>query len=242
MIKENERLDDLEYKSLFIIQNKDGYCFTSDSVILSSLVKVKPSDRVVDLCSGSGIIALLIAAKYNPKVVYAVELQEALAEMSKRSVSYNNYEKKVEVIYGNAKNIHKTIGGGFEVVVSNPPYTKVKNRGEIGDYTELEICKSEVAITAEEVVEEAAKLLKFGGLFYTVNKCGRLVDVIYSMRQNGIEPKTLYLVQPKNSKPADTFIVEGKMGGKPSLLVPRPIVVYNEDGTYTEEAKKLYSK
>ena len=97
-------------------------------------------------------------------------------------------------------------------------------------------------LTVEETVGTASALLRYGGLFYTVNKARRLTDVLCAMRNAKIEPKKLYLIQPKKGKEIDVFIVEGKKGAKPSLLVPEPITVYEEDGSYGEIARRLYNK
>jgi tRNA1(Val) A37 N6-methylase TrmN6 len=239
MIKKNERLDDLEYKSLKVIQDPDGYCFTGDSVLVANLAKVAKGDKVVDLGTGSGVISLLIAKKYNPSKVFGIEIQEKLAEMAKRSVTLNELDDIVTIINKPMQGITKEIGSGFDVVVTNPPYDKVTNNMQLA---EIDICKSEVMVKVEEVIECASKLLRFGGMFYMINKARRFVDVIYAMRQAKIEPKKIYFIQPKENKDIDTFIVEGKKGGKPSLIIPKPIVVYNEDGTYTDFARRIYNK
>lgn len=239
MLKDGERLDDLEYKGLEIIQRSDGYCFTSDSVLVANLVNVKHTDRVVDIGTGSGIIAILIAAKFLPKKVIGVEIQERLAEMATRSVTHNNLSDVIEIVNAPAQGVEKIIGDGYDVVVANPPYDENCKKENA---TEKEICKSEVSLTVAECVNTAARLLKFGGLFYMVNKARRLTDVIYSMRNSGIEPKKIYFIQPKKDKDADTFIVEGKKGGKPSVIIPKPIVVYEDDGEFTEFARRIYNK
>lgn len=239
MLKDGERLDDLEYKGLEIIQHSDGYCFTSDSVLVANLVNVKHTDRVVDIGTGSGIIAILIAAKFLPKKVIGVEIQERLAEMASRSVIHNNLSDVIEIVNAPAQGVERIIGDGYDVVVTNPPYDENCKKENA---TEKEICKSEVSLSVAECVKTAARLLKFGGLFYMVNKARRLTDVIFSMRNSGIEPKKIYFIQPKKDKDADTFIVEGKKGGKPSVIIPKPIVVYEDDGEFTEFARRIYNK
>ncbi len=215
MLKPNERLDDLQFNNLFIIQNPNLYCFTSDAVELCNFIKCGAKDRIVDLCSGSGVIGILAQAKTKAKQVYLVELQEELASMSKRSVDYNKLTN-VEVINAPLQNIHKQIGDGFEVVVCNPPY-KINNGGEISEKREIAICKHEITVTLEEIVCEASKLLKFGGKFYTVNKEERLTDLFCLMRKYGIEPKVLKI--RKSTKGANIILVEGKKGAKSGLKI-----------------------
>lgn len=241
MLKENERLDDLEYKNLFIIQNKEGYCFTSDSVILANSARVSAGQRVVDLGTGSGVIALLIAAKTKAAKVYGLEIQERLAEMAERSVKYNGLDGKVEIVRGDIKDAEKLLGSGFDVCVCNPPYESLTNETEGGNFSEKDICKRECLITLAEVVSASERLLKFGGLFYIVYRTKRLAEVIYELKKRGLEPKNLLFIYPKASKAPDTFIIEAKKGAKPNISVGS-LTVYNEDGTMTLQAGRIYGK
>lgn len=240
MLLENERLDDLEYDGLAVIQHPDGYCFTSDSVLLANLAEVKYSDRVAEIGAGCGVVSLLIGKKFSPEKIFAVEIQPRLADMAKRSVEYNGLSDKIEIVNAPAQGIEKVLGRDFDVVVTNPPYEEITAKKDF--YDEKEICKTEAKLTTVEAVEIGAALLRYGGKFFMVNRARRLADVLCAMRANGVEPKKLYLIQPKRSKAVDTFIVEGKKGAKPALLVPKPIVVYEEDGEMTPEAKKIYNK
>ena len=239
MVKGNERIDDLECRGYKIIQKPDGYCFTSDSVLLANFVKAGKKDKVVDLCTGSGVIALLMDAKYSPKSVTGVEIQERLADMAARSVALNGAEDRIKIINAPVQGITKIIGNGYDVVTVNPPYEK---KGDKENPTEEEICRAEYRLTLEETVKESASLLRYGGLFYMINKTRRLADAVYFMRKYGIEPKKINFVYPKKDKNSDTFIVEGKRGGNPDLTVPPPTVVYEDNGEYTQKAKELYNK
>lgn len=240
MLFENERLEDLQYNGLKIIQNKNGYCFTGDSVLLANLSTLKREIKAVELGSGSGVISILMAAKYNPKKIIGVELQERLAEMSKRSVAYNNLTEKVEIVNSPMQGIEKVIGIDYDAVITNPPFAQLVEKKDY--YTEEEICKSEAAVTLEEVIITASKLLKFGGDFYMINKSYRLTDAIFYMRKNNIEPKKIYFVQPKISKDIDTFVIVGKKGGKNGIVLPKTIIIYEENGEYTPQLRRMYGK
>lgn len=236
MLKENEKLESLDCNGLEIIQHTEGYRFTSDSVLLANMVKAMPHHRVVDLGTGSGIIAILIASKKQPKEVIGVEIQPRLADMATRSVIYNKLEDKITIINKPMQNIDKEIGNNFDIVVCNPPYEKATKK----EPAESDICRYEHCVTLEEVIATAEKLLKYGGTFYIINRAKRLAEIIYYMKQKKLEPKKIVMIQPKASKAIDTVIVEGKKGGKPSVLVPKPFVLYNEDGSLTEEARRIY--
>lgn len=238
-VKDGERLDDLECKSLFVIQRKGGYAFTSDAVLLANSVRAYKHETVVDLGTGSGVIAILLAAKTPAKRIVGVEIQTPLADMAKRSVAYNGLEDRIEI-----KNMDMRMtpelfkGNGADVVVTNPPYFK-KCDGEV---SEKSIARSEIAITLEEVIRVASATLKFGGRFYMICKTERLADALFYMRSYGIEPKTLRMVVPKPGRTADTFIAEGrKDGGEGFKLLP-DLIVRDEDGELSEEARRMYGK
>lgn len=216
LVKMGERLDDLQYNGLFIIQHPKKYCFTSDAVMLANFVKGGVKDNMVDLCSGSGIIGILASQKRKIKETILVELQEYLADMSQRSVEYNELEKEIKVVNKKLQGIHKQIGlEKFSIVVCNPPY---KLSGSIlNEDPEIATCRHEIAVTLEEIIKEASKLLKFGGKFYTVNKEERLADLIYICRQNNLEVKKIAIVP--SEKGANVVMVEAIKGGKSGVKV-----------------------
>ena len=215
MLKINERLDDLQINNKFIIQNKDEYCFTSDAVQLSNFAKVKPNDRVVDLCSGSWVIGVLIETKTGCKDITLVEIQEYLADMSRRSVEYNGQQEHIKVVNAPLQGIHKQIGlGCYSVVVCNPPY---KDNGVLNDKESISIAKHEITVNLEEIIAEASKLLKYGGRFYMVNREERLTDILVFSRKYNLEPKILKILP--SSKGDSIILIEAKKGGKSGIRI-----------------------
>lgn len=216
-IKSNEQLDDLQLNNLYILQEKDGYHFTSDAVMLANFVKVKNNGRVVDLCSGSGVIGILVNAKNNCKDVTLVELQETLADMSLRSIKYNDIDN-IRVINDRLQGIHKIIGSDtYDVVVCNPPYKKSGTATLINENKSIAIARHELEVNLEEIIFEASKLLKFGGELYLVNKEERLTDIMCYLRQYNIEPKELKILP--STKGANIIILKGKKGGKSGMRI-----------------------
>ena len=199
-LKDNERLDDLQFNNLYIIQNKKGYCFTSDAVKLANFALVKNNGVVVDLCSGSGVVGILVYAKNRVKKTYFVELQENLAEMCSRSIELNKLEDKMEVLCCDLKDAHKTLGVEMaDTIVCNPPYFKQNDKTLIKDCQEKAIARHELKTNLEEIVKEASKLIKYGGKFYLVNREERLVEVIETLKKYNFEPKILKVEKNKGS-------------------------------------------
>lgn len=215
-LKENERLDDLQLNNLYIIQNVNEYLFTSDAVALANFVKVKNNGTIVDLCSGSGIIGILVQAKNNVSKTILVELQSHMADMSKRTIEYNRLEN-IEVVNSKLQGVHKIIGGGYDVVVCNPPYKKVGTAKLLNEKQSVSIARHEIEVTLEEIIEESNKLLKYGGELYLINKEERLVDMMTLCRKFDIEPKELKILP--SSKGANVVMLRCKKGGKGGLKI-----------------------
>lgn len=217
LIKETEKLEDLQFNNLFIIQDTKGYRFTSDAVALANFVKVKSGGKLIDLCSGSGVIGILASAKNKVSKTVLVEIQECLSDMSRRSVEYNKLEN-IEVVNAPLQNISKTVGVGvYDTVVCNPPYKKCGTAKLLNDNESIAIARHELTVTLEEIIKEASVLLKFGGEFYIINKEERLVDMMVLLRKYNLEPKVLKLLP--SAKGANVVMLKAKKGGKSGIEI-----------------------
>ena len=242
-LKENERIDDLEFEDLKIIQNTKGFCFGIDSVLLSDFAKnIKKNSTIVDLGTGTGIISILLSKKTEAKKIYGIELQEEVCDMASRSVLLNNLQDKIEIINKNIKNISDTLGINVcDLVVTNPPYKKY-GTGLLNEDDSKIISRHEKECTLEDVIKQSFKILKDKGLFYMVHRPDRLVDIIYLMRKYKIEPKEIRIVYSNIKSKAVLVLIKGIKNAGEELKVLSPLYIYNEDGTYTDEVLKIYNK
>ena len=243
ILKENERIDDLEYKNLKIIQNKEGFCFGIDSVILSDFAKnIKNGAKVLDLGTGTGIIPILLCGKTNLKEVIGVEIQKEVAEMANRSIKLNNLEERFKIVNEDIKNLMKIYGKQtFDVIVTNPPYKK-KDTGIINESEKKIISRHEITATLEDFIKVTKDLLKDKGEFYMVHRPERLVDILNIMRKYKIEPKILRFVYSKQDKEPNLILIKGVKNAKPFLRIEKNLYIYNDKGEYTEEILKIYKK
>ena len=242
-LKENERIDDLELKGLKIIQNKEGFCFGIDSVLLSDFAKnIKNNSLVLDLGTGTGIIPILLCGKTNLKKVIGVEVQEKIAEMAKRSIKLNNLEARFQVINENILNLKNIYQNQtFDVVVTNPPYKK-KNSGIINENHEKLISRHEIEANLEDFIKVSKDLLKDKGEFYMVHRPERLVDILSIMRKEKLEPKVLRMVYSNKNKEPKLVLIKGIKNAKPFLKVEKNLYIYDENGNYTDEILEIYNK
>ena len=240
LLKQDETLDDLEYENLKIIQNKFGYKFSTDSVLLANFGKAKQNDIYVDLCSGSSVIAMLFLCKNKIKKGYAVEIQERLANMAERSIKFNNLENRLLVLNEDLENVHNILGfESVDVITVNPPYNEV---GETSDVDEIAIATHEIKTNLAKIAEESSKLLKFGGKLFMVHRSDRLASIMFEFKRFKLEPKVLRIVYPKKNKAPNLVLIEAKKGAKPGLIIQEPLILNNDDGSETDELKRIYCR
>ena len=216
-LRPGESLEELFEGGLKIIQNKNYYRFTSDSVLLTRFVRAKRGERVADFCAGSGIVGLHFYA-LAPEAVSSVtlfEMQPELSEMSARSVALNGLENFTAVC-SRVQDIGREYNEAFSLVLCNPPY----ERGgfENADYKKA-VCRKEITVTLADIVDAARRALKFGGRLALVNRADRLAEVLYAMKSRGIEPKRLQLVSGRPGGKPYLFLAEGVKGGKEGIEV-----------------------
>ena len=239
----DERIDDLEFNNLKIIQNKNFFCFGIDSVLISNFcAKNKSASNAVDIGSGSGIISILIASKTRIKHIYGIEIQNEVAEMSKRSIELNHLEDKIEILNIDLKDATKYINpNSIDCVVTNPPYMK-NGTGAKNENKQKIIARHEVETTLSEILNISCKLLKDKGEFFMIHRVDRLVDILSEMRAQRLEPKEIQFIHPYVNKSPNLVMLRAVKNGGRELKVLDPLVVYNNNGEYTDEILKIYGK
>lgn len=241
-LKQNERIDDLQCRGLKIIQNREGFCFGVDAVLLANFAQVKKGQRVIDLGTGTGIIPILIAGKTEAGEVIGVEIQGDVAEMAKRSAALNSIQDRVIIVNEDMKNAVSMFGkGSFDVVTANPPY-KHAGSGLLNPEDSRAISRHEIKCTLEDVISAASSLLKNNGHFFMVHRPERIVDIVYLMRSYKLEPKTIRFIHPYPGKKPNLLLIEGLKGGRAFVKFMDPLYIYDGHGNYTAEINEIYGR
>ena len=237
-----ERLDDLQCNNLFLIQNPSKFCFGIDAVLLANFVKAKNGGHIIDLCTGSGIVPVLLSAKTSAKRITGIEIQKDIADMANRSVLYNSLEEKIDIINDDIANALKYIKPcSVDTISVNPPYMKDTTAIKNPDLP-LAIARHELLTDLETVVGISGKLLKENGKFFMIHKPSRLSEIFAVLKKNRIEPKRIRFVHPYINSKANLVLIEGIKGSGAWLDVEPPLAVYKDKNVYTDEVLKIYGR
>ena len=221
-LEKGERLEDLGCNNLKIIQNKNLYTFTSDSVILDNFLKIKSKESAVEIGGGSGVISILATAKNKVKKIKIFEIQENLQKLCEKNIKINNLNDVLELISDDVRNFKKYVEvGSQDVVFSNPPYFLV-------DKTENSVRKfarQEVFLNLKDLIKISSQMLKYGGRFYLIYPASRLCELIYECEKNDIKIKKLFFTENKN-KVVNLVVIEGRKNGSDSVQILPTIEVW----------------
>ena len=242
-LENDERIDDLEFKNLKIIQNTKGFCFGIDAVLLSDFAKnIKQNANVLDLGTGTGIIPILLCGKTKLNKIIGIEIQRSVYEIAKKNIILNNLENRFEVINENITNLDNIYEkNSFDAIVTNPPY-KEENTGITNEDEVKQISRHEISANLEDFIEISSKLLKDKGEFYIIHRPERIVDLLSEMRKYKIEPKEIRLVFSNKNNLPKMVLVKGVKNAKKYINFRENLYIYDENGNYTDEILEIYHK
>lgn len=236
------RLDDLQLDGFHLWQDDRLFCFSVDAVLLADFATVRRGDKVCDLCSGNGIIPVLLCANTQAAHIDGVELLEQSWDLARHSVAFNHLEDKIAMHHADLRQLQALFPPhAHQVVTCNPPF------GEMGGGVpnmsrEQYVARHEAECTLEDIVRQAAYLLSFRGRFALIHRPERLCDIICLMRQYGVEPKRLRMVHPRPGQRPAMVLVEGSLGGGAQLCVEPPLYIHDAQGRTTPEAERMYHR
>ena len=237
MVKVKNRLLDTD---LIIYQDDDWFKFSLDSVLLSRFVTINlRHTNILDLATGNAPIPLLLSFRTNA-FIYGVEYQKCIYELAYQSVLENNKDSQINLICEDVKNLSKMFDGDmFDVITCNPPYFKTSNKNFLNDNSVKSLARHEITLTLDDVLMQSKYLLKNGGIFAMVHRTERFIEIIEKMKQNNIEPKRVQFIYPKEGRDSDLFLIEGIKNGRSGLKMLAPLVIHNDDNTYTDEVLEI---
>lgn len=221
-LRPNEVIEDLG-DGFKIIQNKTMFCYGTDAAKLSDFIVAKPKEKLIDLCSGNGIIPILLCKKTRCNDITALEIQKEVCELTERSVKLNNLTDRIKVQNADLRQVKSIYDCGFfDVVTCNPPYMPAgTGKTNLSDF--VNIARHEIMCTLEDVITSAAYLVKNGGRFYMVHRAERLSDIIYIMRVNNLQPKRMSFISANPESSPSLVLIEAQKDRKSGLIITKPI-------------------
>ena len=239
-LKDNERVDELQRNGYRIIQNPEKFCFGMDAVLLTGFVRARQEDRLLDLGTGTGIIPLLMEAKYHCAHLTGLEIQPESADMAARSVELNGLTDKIDIVTGDIKEADNIFqSASFDCITCNPPYM-IGRHGIVNPDAPKAVARHELLCTFEDVAAQTGKLLKPGGHFFLVHRPFRLAEIMTTLVRFQLEPKRMQLVYPYVDKEPNMVLIEAVRGGRSRMTVEKPLIVYREPGVYMPEIYEIY--
>lgn len=240
ILKSNERLDDLQRNGYKIIQDPRRFCFGMDAVLLTGFAHARTGDVLLDLGTGTGIIPLLMEAKYHCAHLTGLEIQPESADMAARSVALNDLTERITVVTGDIKEADKIFqSASFDCITCNPPYM-IGKHGIMNPDAPMAIAKHEILCTFEDIACQTAKLLKPGGRFFLVHRPFRLAEIMTTLVKYRLEPKRMQLVYPYADKEPNMVLIEAVRGGKSRMTVEKPLIIFRAPGEYMPEITEIY--
>ena len=241
VLKDGERINQLFSTDVKIIQNREVFSYSVDSVLLSRFPKLPKRGLIVDLCAGNGAVGLFASTRTQAQII-AVELQERLADMAERSIQLNGLEEQITVINDDLKYLPQHIQGSkVDIMLCNPPYFKVDEQSNLNESEHYLLARHEIATNLDEICRVAQRVLKSNGRLAMVHRPDRFLDIIETMKRYKLAPKRIQFVYPKVHKDANMLLIEAiKDGSLDGLKILPPLFIHNEDGSYTPEIHEIY--
>ncbi len=241
-LRQHERLDDLQYKGLHLIQDPSIFCFGIDAVLLSDFATVREGERVLDFCTGSGIIPLLLSVKTKAKHITGFEIQKQSVDMARRSVLLNELQERITIIEGDIKDLEGVKEmGKFDVVTCNPPYMNTGG-GLLNPNQAKAIARHEILCNLEDVIRATKKALPPKGRFYMIHRPHRLTDIFTLCRSYNLEPKRMRMVHSYIDAEPSMVLIECVDNGKAMLKVEKPLIIYETNEDHTQEILNIYER
>lgn len=233
----------LNYDKLKIVQNKDMFSFSLDSILLPNFVTINKSiSKILDIGTGNAPMPIILSTKTSAKII-GVEIQKEVYDLAKESVELNNLENQIEIINGDIREIYKKWETDtFDLIVCNPPYFKLNEGSNLNKSDYKSVSRHELTLNLNDIMMISKKLLKNNGKIAIVHRPDRLVEIIETMKKNNIEPKRIRFVHPKKGKEANTVLIEGSKNGNAGLIVMEPLIAHYDNNEYHSDVLKYFKE
>ena len=237
---DTETLDQLTGYDLRIFQPRHGYRFSLDPLLLADFAGVCRGERAIDLGTGCGVVALLLARLEESCTVTGVEFQPVMEQIAARNVLLNDLAGRVEIVSADVVELKGRFPvDSFDLVVSNPPYRR-PGTGKVSPRAGRDHSRHETSATLADFLAAAKFLVKPSGRICFIYHTSRLPEMMVQASLQKLGVVRLRMVHGNSGAPARMFLVELVKGRVGELQVEPPLMVRGEDGGYSEEKEKIF--
>lgn len=231
----------LAFNNMKIIQRRDMFNFSLDTVLLANFCTItKDIKKIVDFGTNNAAIPLILSTRTDKKIL-GIEIQSEAVDLAKKNVILNKLENQIEIIHADINEYVKD-ASKVGLVVCNPPFFKVNEESNLNENEFLSIARHEIKIDLEGIIRSAARILDNRGKFAMVHRPDRMVEILNLMQKYDIEPKRIRFVYPKRERESHILLIEGIYKGRKGLKIEPPLYAHNEDGSYSNEVKKMFGE
>lgn len=240
MIREDELLEELGLLKYYILQKKEGYRFSIDPILLAGFITVSQNDRILDLGTGGGILPFLLQKKNVEKKLNftGVDIQGQYIDMAKRSAQINKLDN-VDFIQADIKSLPKDFQKAFDLLICNPPFF-APHEGKVSQQEDLAIARHEIKVDFPSIAKAASFSMKERGRFFFIHRSQRLFSAYKDLEKEGLKISRLRFIHGRKDLPAKLFMAEAVKGGNPQLDLMPPLIIYDQEGVYSQEVKEYY--
>ena len=236
----DETIEDLQLNGLRLIQKKDAFRFGMDSVLLADFADIRPTDTAADLGTGNGALIFLLYGRGKGNRYYAIDIQQEAASLAARNAELNSISDKVSVICADVKDAPKYIEPcSVDAAVCNPPYGQPA-ASLPSPFETKAVARSQGEETLDNLLKGAFRILKGKGKLYMVYPAPQMLFLMMRLQEHHLVPKRFRLVYPYASKPANLVLIEAVKDARPTLHPMPPLIIYETDGSLTNELKSVY--
>ena len=231
----------LAHKDMQIIQRKDMFNFSLDTVLLANFCTLnKDVNEIVDFGTNNAAIPLLLSRRTDKKIT-GVEIQKDAVDLAIKNIELNHLDNQISIIHADIKEFVKT-AQKVKLVVCNPPFFKVGERSNLNENEYLQIARHEIKINLDEIIKSAAMILDNKGRFAMVHRPDRMIEIINCMQKYDIEPKRIQFVYPRVGKESHIFLIEGMYKGNKGVKIEQPLYAHENDGSYTKDVRRMFGE
>ncbi|MBN2300257.1 MAG: methyltransferase [Acholeplasmataceae bacterium] len=219
------------------IEQKSRQAFNLDTILLADFIKIPArSKTVADFGTGVGALILYMSKKTKANII-GIEIQDERFSQAQKNITLNHLDHQISCLHHDVRELTLK---NLDVVISNPPFFKITENGNINESEEDRIARHEVMLTLKELVISASKALKYGGHFFMIHRPDRFSEIVDIFKENQLEIKRVRFVHPYLKSSPNHILIEAIKNGQQGMKVEPPLILYEKKHVMTQELIDIY--